>query len=146
MQPAGSYQCVETPDAVSVAFSATFANVDRACKDIARFLTLQISGIEKHLFWINLGLREGLTNAVRHGNLLDPAKLVRCYVSIESGTTLVMEIEDQGDGFDWRSAGELPVDDSAEHGRGLVILRQYFSEVSYNEIGNRLRLKKILPV
>ena len=53
-----------------------------------------------------------------------------------------MEIEDEGDGFDWRTAVDRQPSMDADHGRGIIIMQRYASECRYNEKGNRLTLVK----
>ena len=129
-------------DGVTVVFSSTLQNVDRACEVICHNLTKGRDDIHRHLFSIQLVLREGLTNAVRHGNGLDKKKCVRCSVKVEENRAIRVEIEDQGEGFDWRKEQCREPGDSEEHGRGLVIMEQYFTSYRYNEIGNKLVLEK----
>lgn len=54
-------------------------------------------------------------------------------------------IEDQGNGFDWRNAGNShdPVEAlTALHGRGLLLIRNVFDRVAFNEKGNKVTLIK----
>jgi len=49
-----------------------------------------------------------------------------------------MEVEDDGDGFDWKSqTADIP-DITSESGRGTAIMTLYSSGFQYNEKGNRL--------
>ncbi|MEA1966639.1 MAG: ATP-binding protein [Thermodesulfobacteriota bacterium] len=132
----------KTEKTMSVIFNSTMKNVDQVCIKTMRFLSDKTHGIKGHFFAIHLVLREGLTNAVKHGNKGDPAKVIKYLIKIDSQETIHMEIEDQGKGFDWRKIEEKSPDDTDEHGRGLMIMKQYFSSYQYNEKGNRLILKK----
>lgn len=132
----------ETDGEITIVFSSTMQNIDRTCDETVRFLLDCIEGISEHLFSIQLVMREGLTNAVRHGNCLDKQKTVTYSVKVGSDRLLRMEIEDQGQGFNWQKEQKKKKDDSQEHGRGLVIMGQYFSSYWYNEIGNKLILEK----
>ncbi len=123
-------------------FPSVVKNIDYACEESTRYLRSEITNIGDQLFAINLVIREGLTNAIRHGNKGDPQKQVRFLLSIKKGPSLFMEIADQGDGFDWKKeTGKVP-DDDKEHGRGIQIMRMYFDDYVYNEKGNILYLKK----
>ena len=99
---------------------------------------------EQALFAIRLALDEALTNAVRHGNGSDPAKQVAVEFSADE-TQLVIQIQDQGPGF---APDELP-DPTAEenlcrpHGRGVMLMRAYMTDVQFNPQGNRVTLTKI---
>lgn len=144
MSSADIFEISRNSDRLTLVFSSTMANVDRACELCLDFLRNMIKDYADHFFSIHLVMREGLTNAVKHGNRLDSHKIVRCYIRIESGNLIYMEIEDQGKGFDWKKELRKQVNDEAEHGRGLKIMKHYFSRYIYNELGNRLILEKRL--
>jgi serine/threonine-protein kinase RsbW len=133
------------PDRLSITFSSTLENIDRICDEVSRFLDRDFKGMEAHLFSINLVIREALTNAVRHGNDLNPEKKVKFFLKIEREKEIWIIVEDQGRGFDWQKAWESPPGADDDHGRGLAIMNSYFSSCCYNKKGNRLILKKNLP-
>lgn len=86
-------------------------------------------------FAAELLVREALTNAVVHGCHKDPNKQVRCFWRLK-GRRLLIAIQDDGDGFDWRAARGSPSRFSACCGRGIEIIRMYASHVRYNDRGN----------
>lgn len=98
---------------------------------------------EKTLFAIRLALDEALTNAVRHGNGSDPTKNVTVEFSVDE-CRLTVGIEDEGPGF---KPADVP-DPTAEenlcrpHGRGVMLMKAYMSDVAYNDRGNRVTLTK----
>lgn len=133
-------------------------------KDFVYFLNFQ--ALEK----VRVGLAEMLTNAIEHGNLgitgqdklestengtyydllkerlSDPVFSSRnVFFSFSvSGDGMAMTLEDQGMGFDVNSLPD-PTDPEGLmklHGRGILITRMYFDEVSYNDKGNKVTLKK----
>jgi hypothetical protein len=53
-----------------------------------------------------------------------------------SGGQLVIEIEDSGDGFDWRAQDQEP--SAAPHGRGLHLLRGLCQTLNFEGCGNRV--------
>ncbi|MBF0199737.1 MAG: ATP-binding protein [Desulfamplus sp.] len=132
----------EKDDGLSIIFASTMENVDRTCYEAGRFLKSVVEGISAHLFSIQLVMREGLTNAVRHGNRMDAKKQVIFSIKIKQGEFIRMEIEDQGQGFNWQMEQQRDLNDDDDHGRGLVIMKQYFSSYGYNERGNLLVLEK----
>ncbi|MEA2059496.1 MAG: ATP-binding protein [Thermodesulfobacteriota bacterium] len=136
------FKTSETPTSISITFNSTMKNLDRACKKTIEFLKGKNGRIKKDIFSIHLVLREGLTNAVKHGNENNPEKLVMCCIHLTPDQTLQMEIEDQGMGFDWQNSADVFPDTSSEGGRGLFIMKHYVSDYGYNETGNRLFLKK----
>ncbi|MEM1109325.1 MAG: ATP-binding protein [Planctomycetota bacterium] len=100
---------------------------------------------DKALFAVRLALDEALTNAVRHGNASDPTKNVAVEFSADA-KQLSVTIEDEGPGFD---PDDIP-DPTAEenlgrpHGRGVMLMRAYMTEVRFNQRGNRVTLIKKL--
>jgi serine/threonine-protein kinase RsbW len=139
-----SFDVFKTKDFIRFDFSSTMKNIDAVCEQTDQYLRSTIAGIEKHLFPIQLVIREGLTNAVRHGNEGDPGKIVRFELSIINKEMVKMMIEDEGKGFDWRGQRNEILNDNQEHGRGIIIMGTYFNGCSYNEKGNILFLEKII--
>lgn len=133
----------ETTDSIGFIFSSTMENIDEVCKKTISYLTA-ILEIDEQKFAINLVLREGLTNAVRHGNANNPEKLVMFDLNIMDSDCIKIVIEDQGDGFDWKSHQTKELSDQEDHGRGIIIMKTYFNSYSYNKKGNILYLEKNL--
>ncbi|NET01049.1 MAG: anti-sigma regulatory factor [Sphaerospermopsis sp. SIO1G2] len=97
---------------------------------------------------LRLGLQEALVNAAKHGNNLDPGKLVVVRFSLIDNQYWWV-ISDQGSGFTPCCNSEsdptdyLPPDES-ENGRGMTLLHQIFDQVEWNRQGTELRLCKQL--
>ncbi|MBD2296517.1 anti-sigma regulatory factor [Anabaena sphaerica FACHB-251] len=95
---------------------------------------------------LRLGLQEALVNAAKHGNNLDPGKLVVVRFSLIDNQYWWI-ISDQGSGFtptcdaDCDPTDYLPPDES-ENGRGMTLLHQIFDQVQWNRKGTELRLCK----
>ena len=90
-------------------------------------------------------LNEALTNAIEHGSKLDPNKLVYVAYTLQRDK-LVIEIEDEGKGFDFK---KVPDPTTAENimqprGRGIYIMKNYMDQVEYNEKGTKITLTKFL--
>jgi len=135
----GKFQVSGEGGDLTVVFSSTLANIDRVDKETKTFLARK--GLEAYTFAMCLGLREALTNAIKHGHKFDFQKEVHFSLRLrERG--LIMEIEDQGKGFDWRSELSRQPGLTSEHGRGLAIIRQFFSEYRFNEKGNKIVMIK----
>ncbi|MGA3019266.1 MAG: ATP-binding protein [Bryobacteraceae bacterium] len=92
-------------------------------------------------FAAELLVREALINAVVHGCQTDPGKQVRCSLRL-TGRRLLLAVEDDGDGFDWREAWGRPAAVSDCSGRGIEILRKYANRVRYNDRGNAVTIVK----
>jgi serine/threonine-protein kinase RsbW len=93
---------------------------------------------------VELALREALNNAVVHGNRLDVHKLVhvRCRCKVGVGISLI--VRDQGQGFDPRTIPDpLTVENlEADHGRGIHIMKLVMDEVSFEQRGTVVRMRK----
>lgn len=126
-----------TSDTLSIHMQSTMTNIDRADAETRKLLHSR--DLTAHAFAICLGMREALTNAVRHGNQGKPEKEIMYKVSLDS-EAIHMTIQDQGDGFDWRS--RKPAASDADHGRGISIMETYFSSCIFNEKGNAITLIK----
>lgn len=95
------------------------------------------------LFAVRLALEEALSNAIKHGNGLDPDKTVTVRFRVKPEQVELI-ITDQGRGFD---PSEVPDPTTNEHiekpsGRGIALIRAYMDEVAYNSRGNEIRMVK----
>ncbi len=91
-------------------------------------------------FVAELLLREALTNAVIHGCRSDPSRQISCVVPLKK-RRLVIAVEDDGDGFDWRAALRREAASvSSCSGRGFEILRRYSTRFRFNRSGNGITI------
>ena len=95
------------------------------------------------LFAIRLALEEAISNAIKHGNGLDPDKTVTVKFSV-TPEKICLIITDQGQGFDPGSVPDPTTDEHLEDpsGRGITLIRAYMDEVVYNSRGNEVRMVK----
>lgn len=93
---------------------------------------------------VELALREAVCNAVVHGNGMDAHKLVhvRCRCELGKGVSLV--VSDQGQGFDPHTIPDpLALTNlEAEHGRGIHLMKLAMDEVSFEERGAEVHMRK----
>jgi serine/threonine-protein kinase RsbW len=92
-------------------------------------------------FAMKLALDEAISNAVRHGNRGNPAKLVHVRVHLDRWRVLA-EVEDEGEGFDPEDVPD-PREPEALHrpgGRGLLLMRHFATWLLLHEPGNRVTL------
>ena len=136
------FEVIASKNTLHIRFSSFFEHIDEVCKTVTQFLESDQKALVPHLFAIHLVLREGLTNAVRHGNKNDPAKRVDFQLKINRRNSISIEIADQGEGFDWKAKPLSGVPEDEDHGRGIPIMKSYFTRYSYNQRGNRLYLEK----
>ena len=94
--------------------------------------------------FVELALREALSNAMLHGNRLDARKLVhlRCRCECTKGVFLV--VRDQGHGFDPNNVpNPLAVENlNSEHGRGIHLMKLAMDEVSFERAGTEVHMWK----
>ena len=89
---------------------------------------------------IELGLHEALVNAVVHGNLSNPNKVIRVR-RILTPNWFVWQIQDEGIGiFNNKRISSLPLEIDAKSGRGLYLIHKCFDDVRWSRKGNRLQL------
>jgi serine/threonine-protein kinase RsbW len=98
---------------------------------------------EHDLFGVRLALEEALVNAIKHGNRLDPTKNVRVQWIIDH-ERVVIEIEDEGEGFDPGDVPDPTADENLERpcGRGIHLMRAFMTSIDYHGRGNRVVLIK----
>jgi len=134
------FEMTEEPLGIRIEFSSIMSNIDMVDAATREFLSRMDLG--SHAFVICLVMREALTNAVRHGNRSDDSKLVVYHIYLDNGS-IVLDIIDQGDGFIWKDliSMDAPEPDQ-ESGRGLAIMKNYFSSWFFNEKGNQIILTK----
>ena len=89
---------------------------------------------------IELGLHEALVNAVVHGNLSNPNKVVRVR-RILTPNWFIWQIQDEGIGIvKNKRQSSLPLDIEANSGRGIYLIHKCFDDVRWSSKGNRLQL------
>ena len=94
-------------------------------------------------FAIKLALEEGIANAIKHGNRLDPEKKVSVQADFSARRVRIV-IEDEGPGF---SRDDVPDPTSEENlekcsGRGILLIESYMTKVLWDRGGRRLTLVK----
>lgn len=94
---------------------------------------------------IELALHEALVNAVIHGNAEDPSKRVYVTTCCNADGEVSITVRDQGRGFDPKV---VPDPTTAEcklctHGRGIHLMRALMDEVSFEEGGTVVHIRKM---
>lgn len=119
--------------------SAVSPFIDDAMRFIARFRAVDGSEAD-----IELALREGLLNAVIHGNRQDPGSRVFVAIRCSADGEVLITIRDQGDGFDESSVPDptAPENLTSSSGRGIYLMRAYMDEVWFEEGGTAVYMRK----
>jgi serine/threonine-protein kinase RsbW len=126
---------------VRIAMSAQLDNIDQVCHHVAIYLSeQQLSGLA---FDIQLGIREALANAIKHGAQNDPTKQVIFQINKQEKELVIM-VKDDGRGFVPSTSNAHEENHLLCCGRGLTIMHHYFDKVTFNEQGNELELVKEL--
>ncbi|MBT3268544.1 ATP-binding protein [Candidatus Poribacteria bacterium] len=109
---------------------------------VARDLNFDEDSVEL----IGVALIEGAMNAIKHGNKYDLTK--RVYVTLRiDPVQLLITIKDEGEGFDPGAVANPFEGDNLfrDSGRGILMMNAYMDEVSHNEDGTELTIRKTRP-
>jgi serine/threonine-protein kinase RsbW len=117
-----------------------------ASRDVHKAIMDRVESLnygEQSSFAIRLALEEGLMNAIKHGNKLDPSKTVHVEAKVTSKSTQIT-IEDQGKGFE---RTDVPDPCASENllkcsGRGILLMEAYMDKVQYTRGGRRVKMIK----
>jgi serine/threonine-protein kinase RsbW len=93
-----------------------------------------------------MAFHEAVTNAIIHGNQLDPSKVVDIKAWFEDHQ-LVLQVTDQGNGFNPDSLPD-PLDENnllKSGGRGVFLIRQFSDYIEFNDKGNILTIRYDIP-
>jgi serine/threonine-protein kinase RsbW len=102
-----------------------------------------LTGSNEEASKVKLALEEALTNAMRHGNALDPARKVTVCIEA-SAQEVILNVRDEGAGFDFQN---LPDPTRSDHagkpsGRGVFMMRKFMDEVTFYDGGSGVVMKK----
>ena len=106
---------------------------------------LQAAGYTEHeTFAIKLALEEALVNAIKHGNQMDPEKIVRVVYFLNK-ERFDVRITDEGPGFNPEDVPDPTAPENLERpcGRGLLLIRYYMSSVSFTDDGRTIVMHKL---
>ena|SRR5438445_2478866 len=94
--------------------------------------------------FVELALREAVSNAMLHGNRMDARKLVHVRCCCEGTKGVFIVVRDQGSGFDPNTVPDpLAVENlDAEHGRGIHLMKLAMDEVSFERGGTEVHIRK----
>src|SRR6202048_3438304 len=96
--------------------------------------------------YVELALREALSNAMLHGNRLEARKLVHVRCRCDCGSGLSVFVSDQGQGFDPNNVPDPLAFENlrSEHGRGIHLMKRAMDEVSFERGGTAVHMRKKL--
>jgi serine/threonine-protein kinase RsbW len=123
----------ETGYTIHIEFPSLLEMLDLV-QAVVEQLALILRADEDSQHWMEVAVRESVTNAIKHGNHLDASKKVELDFTMtpaEAPTELHARVRDHGDGFD---AAGLPDPLAPENllkssGRGIFFMRSFMDEV-----------------
>lgn len=132
---------------IRMSLSSRFENIEMAqhlCSQLLEGRDVP----EETRHWILMALREGLANAIKHGNRQDTSKHVHLEMDIVADT-LAIAIRDEGAGFDPGAVGDpLAAENRLKtSGRGIFYMKTFMDDVRFERLpggGMEILLKKKL--
>ncbi len=124
------------PQRVSHNMESTLDSVNKA-EEMADQAASQVGFDEDTRGGIAMAVREGMINAVLHGNAYDPAKRVSLTFE-QKGPELIVTIADEGTGFVPEEVPN-PLDPEnllKESGRGIFLMRTFMDEVRFRKLNS----------
>lgn len=131
------------PIAAEIIIPSDLAEVRRVQEEIHEALQAARYG-DHDIFSITLALEEALVNAIKHGNQLDANKRVAVWYSV-TAERFDVRITDEGPGFDPADVPDPTAPENLERpcGRGLLLIRNFMTEVAYQGRGNVVAMSKL---
>ena len=135
------------PQRVSYRLESTLESVNKA-EEMADQAASQAGFDDDTRSGISMSVREGMINAVLHGNAYDPAKRVNLSFE-QTGTELVIVITDEGKGLDPAGIPDplAPENLLKQSGRGIFLMRAFMDDVRFRKLntGTEITLIKRIP-
>ena len=128
-------------------FPSYIASISPFVDDVMGFIRLfmgNIGTVREAEEELEIAIHEALANAVIHGNHENRMKQVHVSCRCRMDGEVLVTVRDEGEGFDSRA---IPDPTEAQrllitHGRGLHLMRAFMDEVSFEENGTVVRMRK----
>ena len=113
--------------------------------EVLQELSLKVPLTERDRHDLNLILEEAITNAIQHGNQFDMSQNVRLILEYDNDTVTI-RVKDAGEGFNYQKLSESDLKEPNEKmesfGRGIFLIRKIADQVSFNETGSEVCIRK----
>jgi len=124
---------VAAEETIELKLPSRLESIDEAVNEALNFAS-EIGFSEEAFYPIDMAVREAVTNAVKHGNLLDETINVEIAFSNPNGDFFIT-IRDFGTGFE---VEEIPDPTNPENllkatGRGILFIRTFMDEVEWSQ-------------
>lgn len=131
---------MKEPKTKEMTLSSTYEEIERV-NEIARDLQEWADLNEDQFDTVLLTLSEAVTNAILHGNKIDPSKKVQVKAHLDD-ETLSISVKDEGEGFDPNDLPDPLQEENIlnEGGRGVFIIEQFAEEVNFSENGTKITM------
>jgi serine/threonine-protein kinase RsbW len=124
--------------------------LDTLLPELTRFL--EENGVEESVTYIvQLAVEELVLNVIKHGSHGETDRNIALRVDLEDARHAMLEVEDDGDAFDPRTAAE-PDFEGMLHGTrvgglGVHLVRSLVASLDYQRTGDKNRVRmRILPL
>lgn len=137
----------KTADKIEVMITSALDNLE-LIQALTNSVTAFMKFDEDSAHWAGMAVREAVTNAIQHGNKLDPGKKVEvCYEMTPE--RLAIAVRDQGSGFE---AEKIPNPLEGDNllkpsGRGIFYMRTFMDELDFRTLatgGTEVYMVKML--
>lgn len=127
-----------TAISMSISYDEMDSVIDKIMEEVRSFDVDNLT-----LYAIRLALNETIANAWLHGNNTDAALPIELSYLLTS-TYFELQVGDQGRGFDYVNLPDPTVPENLirTHGRGIFLMRQMMDDLEFNEVGNKIRVRK----
>ena len=128
-------------------FTSRAAIISPFVEQLMRFIALfmmKFASAKETEDQIESAVREALANAVIHGNQENPKKHVHVSCRCSMDGEVLITVRDEGEGFDIRAVADPTVPQRLllPEGRGLHIMKALMDEVSFEENGTVVHMRK----
>ena len=139
------------PEHIEITITSRFENIELV-QVVAEHICETAGLDDDGSHWVGMAVREGVANAIKHGNRLDESK--RVYASFEVvNSNLAIRIRDEGEGFDPETVADPlnPQNLMKTSGRGIFYMKTFMDQIDFRFLsdngegtGTELVMKKDL--